>query len=399
MLAAIHFSNLFLALGMVLIAMYIIKYACDSFEDASDYLGTEVYKMAPGIRGATIEAIASSLPELFTTLFLLFIFHDQGGFAAGIATCAGSAVFNAVVIPAVCILAVTTRGVNGTIVEKLYLERSTILRDGFFFILAETCLILFLGTGELAWWMGLTLMGLYGIYFAVLMRGLGTDSDEDEGEDEDNDEGEDEDDDSPGLISAVMTFDFNALLFSGKDFSARRAWVILSLSTLTIAVACYLLSESVILSAEALGVEAYFTAVILGAAATSVPDTILSYKDAMKGEYDDAVANAVGSNIFDICVALGLPLALYTGLEMMNGGPGHISLISDGADGGSDDGVQSLRIVLIALSVVIVGIFLSAPKERSKDKTLLTIGKGHGFAMLGVYAIWTGYILFQIIGG
>ena len=158
--------------------MYIIKFACDSFEDASDYLGTEVYKMAPGVRGATLEAIASSLPELFTTLFLLFIFHDQGGFAAGVATCAGSAVFNAVVIPAVCILAVTLKGVNGNIVESLLLRRRTIIRDGFFFILAETCLIIFLGTDALTWWMGLILMGLYGVYFAVLMRGFGQEDEE-----------------------------------------------------------------------------------------------------------------------------------------------------------------------------------------------------------------------------
>ena len=59
-------GSLPLSIGMVLLSMYIIKYACDSFEDASDYLGTQVYKMAPGIRGATIEAIASSLPVLHT---------------------------------------------------------------------------------------------------------------------------------------------------------------------------------------------------------------------------------------------------------------------------------------------------------------------------------------------
>lgn len=85
-------------------------------------------------------------------------------------------------------------------------------------------------------------------------------------------------------------------------------------------------------AAEALDVAPYFTAVILGAAASSVPDTIISYKDAMKGDYDDAIANAIGSNIFDIwcacCAiscsslhhsddthansfALGLPLFLY----------------------------------------------------------------------------------------
>ena len=56
----------------------------------------------------------------------------------------------------------------------------------------------------------------------------------------------------------------------------------------------------------------YFVSVVLASAATSVPDTIISYKDAMKGNYDDAVANALGSNIFDVCFALGLPLFLFT---------------------------------------------------------------------------------------
>ena len=393
MIATINSTGLLLALGLVLVSMYIIKFACDSFEDASDYLGTEVYKMAPGVRGATLEAIASSLPELFTTLFLLFIFHDQGGFAAGVATCAGSAVFNAVVIPAVCILAVTIKGVNGNRVESLLLKRSTIVRDGLFFILAEICLIIFLGTGALSWWMGLFLMGLYAIYFAVLMRGFGQDNDEDD-QDEDP---VDESDEGSSFIGALLTFDFNRLLFADKDFSTASAWTVLSFSTLTIAGACYLLSESVMLSADALGIAPYFTAVILGAAATSVPDTILSYKDAMKGDYDDAVANAVGSNIFDICVALGLPLALYSGAQAVNGGSGVISMVT--TDAASNGGVQTLRIVLIIVSIAIVSLFLTAPKEDDDGDTILRIGKGHGFAMIGIYAIWTGYILTQIVTG
>ena len=386
---AVTSGSLPLSIGMVLLAMYIIKYACDSFEDASDYLGTEVYKMAPGIRGATIEAIASSLPELFTTLFLLFIFHDQGGFAAGVATCAGSAVFNAVVIPAVCILAVTIKGVDGQVVDKLKLHSSTIIRDGAFFIIAELCLIFFLGTGKLVWWMGLALMGVYAIYFMILLRGFGTEDDDSEDEDED-----DEDDEARGFFGSLITFDYNQLIFQGRDFTAGSAWIVLILATSTIAGACYLLSESVVMSAEALEIPTYFTAVIFGAAATSVPDTVISYKDAMKGDYDDAVANAVGSNIFDICVALGFPLALYSGLQVYNGNSGVIDLTTQSTSGG----VQDLRIILIILSALIVGMFLVAPKEKDEDdNTLLLIGKGHGYTLITIYVAWTAYIISQIV--
>jgi cation:H+ antiporter len=242
--------------------------------------------------------------------------------------------------------------------------------------------------------MGLLLIGLYGVYFAVLMRGFGQEEDDDEDENEDEDE---DDGDEHNILTTLLTFDFNQLIFGGREFNASRAWTVLSLATLTIAGACYILSESVMLSAESLNIPPYFTAVILGAAATSVPDTILSYKDAMKGDYDDAVANAVGSNIFDICVALGLPLVLYTSLKMLNGEDGSISIAI--ANAASDGGVQTLQIVLMLISIAIIGLFLIAPKEEHNGETMLRIGKGHGFAMLGIYAIWTGYILTQIISG
>jgi cation:H+ antiporter len=58
--------------------------------------------------------------------------------------------------------------------------------------------------------------------------------------------------------------------------------------------------------------------VVLSAAATSVPDTIISVKDARKGNYDDAVSNALGSNIFDIAFALGLPVFLFTVTQNQN---------------------------------------------------------------------------------
>ena len=46
-------------------------------------------------------------------------------------------------------------------------------------------------------------------------------------------------------------------------------------------------------------------AIIIAAAATSVPDTILSVKDALKGNYNDAISNAFGSTflILDLLLA------------------------------------------------------------------------------------------------
>ena len=46
------------------------------------------------------------------------------------------------------------------------------------------------------------------------------------------------------------------------------------------------------------------------AAGTSVPDAISSVVVAKSGEGDMAVSNAIGSNVFDILLGLGLPFLL-----------------------------------------------------------------------------------------
>jgi cation:H+ antiporter len=255
-------------------------------------------------------------------------------------------------------------------ITEIEITKKAVLRDGFFLLMAEGALIYFLGSNVMTWLMGAALIGIYGIYFVFLARGFGNGEDDEE-EKEGDDEEEEE---SPSFIKALLTFDFNNLLFSGRDFTTGSAWTVLSLSTLVIAIACYGLAEAVMMSADALGVPAYFTALVFAAAATSVPDTILSYKDAMRGEYDDAIGNAVGSNTFDITVALGLPLVLYGLLY----GPVEVM---------SADQTQSLRIVLFAVTVVVLSLLLLSRRVTVSTAWLLS----------AIYVGWMGFIVWDIL--
>lgn len=371
--------DLLIAFGIIIIASIVIMYACDSFDDAASYLGRN---MAPGVRGATINAIGSSMPELMTAMFLLFLFHDRDGFAAGVATTAGSAIFNAVIIPALCIFAVRYKGVlvkeSGDIatavrqrITQIEISKSSLLRDGAFLLIAEAALIWFLGNSVMTWWMGGALLVIYGVYFLFLASGFGATSDDDDGEED----AEGEDGESPSKLKALLTFDFNNLIYSGRNYTTGSAWVVLSLATLLIGIACWQLAEAVMLSADALGVPAYFTALIFAAAATSVPDTILSVKDAMRGEYDDAISNAVGSNTFDITVGLGLPLLLY-------------ALIFGNVEVYSADQTQALRIVLFAVTVVVLAVLLL--------RTHVTVATA--YFLLIIYAGWMGFVLYDMAG-
>lgn len=377
-------SLLLSALGIVVACSILIMLASNPFEDASGYLGR---RMPPGVRGASIEAIASSMPELLTTVAFLFWLHpgDKAQadtyYSAAIATCAGSAVFNAVIIPACCVLAVMFKGVKidgvRQSVKSIEVKKSTVIRDGLVFVLAEILLIVFLGSTKLFWWMGgclmLVYLGYVGILYTQFRRGLIEDDDDDPDDDDDDDE-------HPGLVKALFTLDFNRVFFSGRAFTTGSAWVVLIAATAVLAAACWALAHGVIMAADALQVPPYFTAVILAAAATSVPDTVISVRDALKGDYDDAVANAVGSNIFDICVALGLPLMVYGLIH------GVVTIEASSAQAAD---VQQLRIALIFVTAIMLGVFLVGP----------TIGLGKAVLMIVVYLGWTAFVIARAVMG
>ena len=382
---------LLIATAVIVLTSIVIMYACDGFEEAADYLGRH---MKPGVKGATINAVASSLPELFTTTILLFgpvyfpeLFGSRAdGFSAGIATTAGSAVFNSVIIPALCILAVTTYGVKTASgqrkrVTSISLNRPTAMKDGVFFLAGEVALIFFLGGAVLEWWMGAVLSAIYLVYISVTL-GFGFADGEDAETDANgpgarNDAPSAEPESSSragvGILGLGWLLDFNQRLHGGCELNDQRAWKIVALATGVIALACAGIAWAVENSAHALGVEPYFTAVILAAAATSVPDTVLSIKDAVKGEYDDAIANAVGSNIFDLTICLGVPLLAY-GLII-----GDIPLSQAGA--AAD--VQVLRWVLFFTTICVLLLLLSGP----------TIGKARAYLLIALYAAWSAFIV------
>ncbi|TNE48919.1 MAG: sodium:calcium antiporter [Deltaproteobacteria bacterium] len=368
-------------LGLIVVASVLISYACDTFENASRFIGTG---LPPGLRGATINAIGSSLPELFTTFFLLFVFHDQDGFSGGIATCAGSAIFNAVVIPGLCIINVLFFGVRikGRMerVESISIQRRGFMRDAFFFIVSELVLIFFLSGSTLEWWMGGVLIGLYSLYVMYLYWEYRAHKAKGEVEEDDDDDDDEEDEEPSGWISAIVTLNFRWMLYGTKEMNKQRAWVLLAIGAIAIAIPCHWLAHACVGMAKALNVPVFFTTVILAAAATSVPDTIISIRDARQGDYDDAVSNALGSNIFDINVALGLPLMMY-GLVY-----GSVKLQSAGAmanaGASSVAAVQELRILLLLLTVLIVAIFLIG-RTMGKLKAVLL------FSLYGVFVLYT----------
>ena len=348
---------------MITVCCLIIWRASDGFEAASEYLGRNLNE---GVRGATINAIGSSMPELFTTLFFLFVLNDKDGFAGGIGTTAGSAIFNGMIIPAVVIFVVIAKGLT----NKVEVSRKVLLRDGLSLLICELVLILLLGGTSLNWTHGLVLMALYAGYAFYMLKSMKLDSDT-EHTDED---GEDEYEESiakRGMLRSLITLDLEPLFIRGA-INSKNAWTLLLFAMMVVGVACLLLVKSCEWLGDSLGIPIYFVAVILASAATSVPDTILSMKDAQKGNYDDAVSNALGSNIFDVCFALGFPLFLYTIIN------GPIQMSPE-----TVKNVSELRILLFVLTLAAFLIYIAKRKMTGRS----------AFLLLTIYVVFTLYVL------
>lgn len=355
--------------GLVIITLccLVIWRASDGFEAAADYLGRN---LSDGVRGATLNAIGSSMPELFTTFFFFFYYfyflddpaRANDGFAGGIGTTAGSAIFNSMIIPALVILVVIYKGKT----RRVPISRKVILRDGISLIAAEIGLIYLISGSTLYFWHGLILMGIYVAYICLVFGTMQKASEEVVHEAEDFYQN----DGNGHFFRQLFSLDL-APIFVKKQMNRTNAWSLLISSMLIIGVACFFLVYACELSAEAMGVNTYFVAVILASAATSVPDTILSYRDAMRGDYDDAVANALGSNIFDVCFALGLPLFVFTAIH------GPLEMNPNVVDD-----ITELRVLLVLFTFAAFVVFIIGP----------TLGKARAGFLLLFYGLFTFYI-------
>lgn len=367
----------------VAFSSYVLAKSCNSFEGAADWLGR---KLPPGVKGATINAVGSSLPELFTTIALLFFIGGNEVFGAGIAVTAGSAVFNSDIIPCLCIIVVTAPALARLLVrvgtlgflrlnrdwhttDSFEIDKPALIRDGIAVLIAEAVLIVLLGKSTLTWTDGAILMAIY-LPYVALMAWQSSKYPVIQDSEVSHHMAHVE---KLPFKKAILDFDFNSLYFGGAHYEsgkAHRPWIVLLSAVAVISGACYVLGETIVKSAELLGVHAIVTALFLGAAASSVPDTILSVKDSMKGNHNDAISNAVGSNTFDICVALGFPLFLYGITEGTIPMPEH-------------DSVLGLRIALVVVTAVILGTFLVPKKVKFWQAVVLAI----------LYIAWTVYIL------
>ena len=124
------------------------------------------------------------------------------------------------------------------------------------------------------------------------------------------------------------------------------------------------------------GIHPAIMGVTVLAAGTSVPDAIGSLLVARDGQGDMAVSNAIGSNVFDILLGLGLPWALGA---LINGEPVNV------------DSNNLLPLTLILFGTLIA-VYLTAAFSGFK------LTKCVGFIFFAMYFLFVAYSLLSEFG-
>ncbi len=273
--------------SLIVFASIVIWRAGDFFQPAADYV-QEKHKLPESIKAAVIDAIASSFPEFCVAVIAVILL---GRAEVGISSIVGSALYNVLIIPAAAGL--VAKG-------PMKIGKEVVWRDSLMYFGVVILLLVALLAFPNAW--GLGVAALFILAYVGYIFWLNIDYRKHKRnlahEDTDVSVTEDADASDEGEESELEI----------RDESHAWKWILGMM--LVMGLASHILVEASIQLGDLLGIDAVIMGFIVIAAGTSVPDTVLSVLSAKRGNYDAAISNVFGSNIFDICICLSVPILL-----------------------------------------------------------------------------------------
>lgn len=239
-------------------------------EEAAEHLSA-YYGLPAVVQGSVVVAVGSSFPEFTSVVFTAL----AGAFNMGVGAIVGSAIFNILVIPALSGLA--TDG-------ELETSRTIVYKEAQFYMIAVSAVVVTFAlaviyvpvpdgpslAGQLTRPLAMIPLLLYGLYLFIQWQDVG-----------DHDAG------------------------SGPvDVAVGREWGRLLAGLLVIVVAVEQLVAGVESLGHTFGIPEFLAGVTIIAAATSLPDTLVSVRTARDDRGATSLGNVLGSNTFDLLVAI-----------------------------------------------------------------------------------------------
>ena len=118
--------------------------------------------------------------------------------------------------------------------------------------------------------------------------------------------------------------------------------------------------------AKLLGISEKMIALTIIALGTSLPELVTSVTATKKGEYDIAIGNVVGSNIFNLGIVIGVPVALLGGISKVS--------------------FNAIDLIVMLLSVSLLFIFSYNDKKITKKE---------GIIFLILFILYYSYVIYM----
>ena len=318
---------LLLAVGFA----FLVKGA-DFFVEGSSSIAKKL-KVPPIIIGLTIVAMGTSLPETAVSVTASLVQNNE----LAVSNVVGSNIFNLMFVIGVC-----------SILTPIMVQKATVVRD---IPLSLGCalLLLVLGISGLGDKAGMTLGHADGIIFLIVFA---------------------------GYIFVMVRSAMKARAAGQKveiegveecdnmkELSYGKSILFLIVGAAAIAFGGDLTVDTASRIAIELGMSQTLVGLTIVSIGTSLPELVTSVVAARKNEVDMAVGNAVGSNIFNILMVLGISSAISP-----------VALIRE----------NLIDIVLLMVFSVMVWIFAGTRKK---------IERKEGIIMVVVYLVYCAYII------
>ncbi len=94
-------------------------------------------------------------------------------------------------------------------------------------------------------------------------------------------------------------------------YPLKSSVLLIIFSLIAIVIASDMVVDNAVLLAETLGISQKIISMTIIVIGTSLPELTMTVTSAKHGEFDMAVGNIIGTNIFNICIVLGLPIIVY----------------------------------------------------------------------------------------
>lgn len=351
--------ELVLYVSILLGAFYLSGVVCDRFFVPTLDEIADRFQLSPDIVGGVFMAGGSSAPELFIMMFSLFMPGNTEDI--GVGTIVGSGMFNALVLIGLSIM-----------VRRSAFTWQPVARDLVFYSLALVVMFFVFRDGMVTVLDAALLVGVYVLYL-VGMKGWKRlfpyktmdylQAKED--------------------VSEDITFQKSNPVVTGMSYIIpdvirypKLYWASFLMSLVALAGLSYMLVESVVRIAELASINPTLIALSVVAIGSSVPDTISSIIVSRQGKSDMIMSNAIGSNTFDITIAIGFPLLLY-----------FLMTPATSIEVDSENLVASVILLFSSIIAILAMLILRR----------WTIGFKTGLVLLSLYAMYIIYIIYNVV--